>query len=76
MKDFAKITRPLHELTRKEQKWEWETKQEKLFEILKKQFTIESILVALNLDRKMKMKVNMSDFATGEVLSMEYADGR
>ena len=24
----------------------------------------------------MKMKVNMSDFATGRVLSMEYADGR
>ena len=24
IKDFAKITRLLHELTRKEQKWEWE----------------------------------------------------
>jgi len=35
MKDFAKITRPLYELMRKEQKWEWEIRQEKLFEMLK-----------------------------------------
>jgi len=26
IKDFAKIARPLHELVRKDQKWEWEIK--------------------------------------------------
>ncbi len=35
VKDFAKITRPLYELMRKEQKLEWEIRQKKLFEMLK-----------------------------------------
>jgi len=35
VKDFTKIARPLHELMRKEQKWEWEIRQDKLFEALK-----------------------------------------
>jgi len=33
---FAKIARLLHELTRKEQKWKWRLRQEKLCEVLKK----------------------------------------
>jgi len=36
VKSFAKIVRLLHKLTRKEQKWKWEIRQEKLFEMLKK----------------------------------------
>jgi len=63
-------------LTRKEQKWEWEIKQEKSFEVLKKRFTTEPILVASDLDKKMRMEVDISDFVTGEVLSIEYEDGR
>jgi len=43
IKDFAKIARPKRELTRKEQKWEWEIRQEKSFEALKKRFTTEPI---------------------------------
>jgi len=31
VKGFSKIVRPLHELTKKEQKLEWEIKQENLF---------------------------------------------
>ena len=30
------MVRLLHELTRKEQKWDWEIRQEKLFKVLKK----------------------------------------
>jgi len=36
VKDFAKIVRLLHKLTRKKQKWKWKIRQEKLFEMLKK----------------------------------------
>jgi len=32
--------------------------------------------VALDLDRKMRIKVDMSDYATGEVLSIEYEEER
>ena len=76
IKGFAKMARPLHELTRKDQKWDWGFRQEKSFEALKKQFIIGPILVALDLDKKMRMKVNTSDYAMGGVLSIEYEDGR
>ena len=49
VKDFAKIAKPLHEITRKEIKWNWEEKQQKVFEELKKKFIIEPVLVTLNL---------------------------
>ena len=51
-------------------------KQEKSFKTLKKWFTTEPILVALNLDKKIRIKVDASDFVTGGVLSMECEDGR
>ena len=34
------------------------------------------MLVAPDLDKKMRMEVNALDYATGGVLSMEYEDGR
>ena len=76
IKDFAKIARPLHELVRKDQKWEWEIKQEKSFEMLKKWFTMKLVLVVPDLNRKMRMEMDASYFATGGVLSMECEDGR
>jgi len=47
-----------------------------VFEELKKRFTMKSILVALDLDKKMRMKVDVLDYVTGGILSMEYEDGR
>ena len=44
--------------------------------MLKKRFTTEPILVALDLDKKMRMEVDVSDYITGEVLLMECANGR
>ena len=76
VKDFAKIARPLHDLTKKEQKWEWEIREEKSFEMLKKRFTTKPILVALNLDKKMRIEIDASDYVTGGVLLMECVDGR
>jgi len=75
IKDFTQIARPLHELTRKDQKWEWKVRQEKSFEMLKKQFTMEPVLITLDLDKKIRMEVDASDFAIGGVLLMECEDG-
>ena len=44
--------------------------------MLKKRFTTEPILVALDLDKKMRMEIDVSDYVTGEVLLMECANGR
>jgi len=47
-----------------------------MFRRLKKRFTKEPVLAALNLDKKIKMKVDVSDYVTVGVLSIEYKDGR
>jgi len=76
IQDFAFITRLLHDIVRKDQKWEWTERQEEAFRELKEKFTKEPVLVALDLDKKMRMEVDASDYTTREVLSMECEDGR
>ena len=61
-------------MVKKDKKWDWTEKQEKAFRELKKRFTKEPLLAALDLDKKMRMEVDASDYATGEVLSMECKD--
>jgi len=39
-------------------------------------FTKELVLTVLDLDKKIRMEVNASDYVTGGVLSMECKDGR
>ena len=68
------IVRPLHDIVKKDRKWEWTEKQEKVFKELKKRFMQELVLVALDLDKKMKMEVNISDYMTGGILLMEGGD--
>ena len=76
LEEFVKIARLLYELTRKKQKWKWGVRQKKSFKILKKRFTMEPILVVLDLNRKMRMKVDILDYATREVLSMKCSNGK
>ena len=51
-------------------------KQKKAFRKLKKQFTKELVLAASDLDKKLRVKVDVSDYATGGVLSMEGENGK
>jgi len=44
--------------------------------MLKKQFTIEPILVVQDLDKKMRIKVDASDYTMKRVLSMECSNGQ
>jgi len=74
VKDFAKIAKPLHEMTRKENKWSWGERQQKAFEELKERFTTEPVLVTPDLDKEMRVEADASDFATGGVLSMKCED--
>jgi len=76
VKDFAKIAKPLHEMTRKETKWNWGERQQKTFEKLKERFTTEPVLVTPDLDKEMRVKADVSDFTTGGVLSMKCEDER
>jgi len=49
---FASIARSLHDMVRKDQKWDWTEKQEKAFRELKEKFTKELVLAAPDLDKK------------------------
>ena len=73
---FASIARLLHDMVKKDRKWEWTEKQEKAFEELKKKFIQELVLAALNLDKKMRMEVDTLDYATEGMLSIEGEDGK
>ena len=76
MKDSAKIAKPLHEMTKKETKWSWGEKQQKIFEGLKEKFMMEPVLVTPNLHKEMRVKVDASDFAMGRVLLIKCEDKR
>jgi len=75
IEEFATVARPLHDMVKKDKKWEWTEKQEKAFKELKEQFTKEPVLAAPDIDKQMRMEVNASDYATEGVLSMECEDG-
>ena len=45
-----------------------------MFKQLKQRFMMEPVLIILDLDKKMRVDVDVSDFAIGEVLSMKYKD--
>jgi len=62
-------------MVKKNKKWEWTEKQEKAFKKLKEQFIKEPVLAAPDIDKKMRMEVDASDYTTGGVLSMECKDG-
>jgi len=62
---FATVAKPLHDLVKKDKKWEWTDRQEEAFRELKKRFTEEPVLAAPDIDKKMRMEVDVSDYATG-----------
>jgi len=72
---FATIARPLHDLVKKDKKWEWTEREEKVFKELKDRFTKEPVLAAPDIDKRMRMEVDASDYVAGGVLSIEYEDG-
>jgi len=72
---FVSIARPLHNMVKKDKKWEWTERQEKVFKELKERFIKEPVLAAPDIDKKMRMEVDTLDYVTGGVLSMECEDG-
>jgi len=75
IEEFAVVARPLHDMVKKDKRWDWTERQEKAFKKLKKQFTKEPVLVAPDIDKKMRMEMDASDYVMGGVLSMECKDG-
>ena len=51
-------------------------RQEEVFRELKERFTKELVLVVPDLDKKMRMEVDVLDYVMGGVLSIECKDER
>ena len=66
----------MHDIVKKDQKWDWTEKQEEAFRELKKRFTKKLVLATPDLDKKIRMEVDALDYTTGGVLSMECEDER
>ena len=49
---FVAVARPLHDIVKKDKKWEWTERQEKAFKELKEWFTKEPVLAAPDIDKK------------------------
>ena len=76
VKDFAKLARPLNNLTRKEEKWRWGNEQQEAFKQLKQVFTSKPLLVALDIDKEFRVEADTSNFATGRVLLIKCEDNK
>jgi hypothetical protein len=69
IKDFSHHARPLFNLTRKEQKWNWDSAEASAFRKLKELVTSTPVLVTPADDQPFRIEADSSDFATGAVLS-------
>ena len=71
IKDYTKVARPLHDLTKKENPFHWEELQQVAFDMLKLHFTTVSILAFPDIDCVFHLESDASDYTTGAVLSIE-----
>src|SRR5271170_3411715 len=72
---FSNIARPIHDLLKKNVKFEWTERQDKAFTLLKKEFQQAPLLVYPDPEKQYYVEADASDYATGGVLTQEQADG-
>ena len=68
IKNFAKIARPLNNLTRKDTSWHWDTTQHQAFQTLKCAFSRHPILAMWDPNWPTRLEVDAFSYATGGVL--------
>nr|XP_034195197.1 uncharacterized protein LOC117611373 [Osmia lignaria] len=69
IKDFSKIAKPLSDLMKKEQKFEWSSQQQQAFEFLRNVLCEEPILQYPDFERPFNITTDASGTAVGAVLS-------
>ena len=75
IKGFAKIAKPLTKLTRNND-WSWTEIQQMAFKELKKEVTLERMLIILQPGKPFRMETDASDFTVAAILSQEDNEGR
>ena len=68
IQDFSTIARPLFDLTHSDQAWNWDAKEQEVFEGLKMAVTTALVLVSPQDLEPFRIEANSSDFASGAEL--------
>ncbi|QRW12425.1 Retrotransposable element Tf2 protein [Ceratobasidium sp. AG-Ba] len=72
---FSKIARPLHDLTKKDTKFEWTQECQQAFEEIKKRVSQDPVLIHPNPDKPFILETDASGIAIGAILSQRGKDG-
>ena len=75
VRDFSKIARTLHDLTKKDVPWEWKDEHQQTFELLKKTLVSPPTLSYPSHDLPYLLETDASLYACGAVLSQLHKDG-
>ena len=65
--NFAGLAKPLYELIAGEQKFEWTSRQQTSFNLLKKMIVSTPILVQPNLEKQYFLECDASNYASGAI---------
>ena len=74
--NYSLIARPLHDLTQKNQQWNWGIRQQTSFNTLKKLFTSYPVLRNADYDKRFILTTDASAYAIGATLQQDFKDGR
>ncbi|KAG2009522.1 reverse transcriptase-RNase H-integrase [Coprinopsis cinerea AmutBmut pab1-1] len=75
IRDYSKIAKPLNDLTRKNNKFEWTSATEEAFQELKKRFTSYPVLRMPDFTKPFQVEADASKYASGAVLTQMDDDG-
>ena len=75
IRDFSRICKPLDRLTGNAP-WVWGKEEQEAFDEIKQRFCSSPVLAIYDPNRKTRIEVDASGFATGAVLSQEGEDGK
>jgi hypothetical protein len=72
---YSRVTRPLHELTKKRVQWHWNDQADHTFHTLKSAFTAYPVLRNPDPNKRYILDTDASQFAVGATLSQHFSDG-
>ena len=75
IKNFSHLAQPLNNLLKKDKKFIWSNECQESFDLLKKRFTEEPVLMMLDHTRPFQIQVNSSLFATRGILTQMHTNG-
>jgi hypothetical protein len=76
IRGFAKLAKPLNNLTKKDAPWTWGDGKQNTFDTLKHRITEEPILRQPQMDKQFELEVDASGYAIGAVLMQRQEDGK